>query len=476
MLLGNSLPRSPTMKKRIPLNLVIPNPDQPRKHFDPAKLRELAESIRERGLIQAITVRPVFLTDGRIEEITSENIAEWNTLLDLQSKSSPTRPASSTERERSASKATGSASSSASQSQTTAQRSADGCETHGAWAPSLHHTESFTGKPGSNGSGPSRRRERSSTSSIVAFPTSTSNEARQSKSELESTTSSTTGIGAGGRRRKSNSSEINGGGTTTGSANSSDEALQASDINVEPSASPSRRAVYEIVGGERRWRAHHLIEAADILCEVVKIDDNEMALQAIVENLARADIKPLEEARAFQAMIDRGWTVEQLAKDIGVQPTRIKARTALLNLDETIQKLVDSGAFPLGHANDLVDLPTADQVNIVRLFSSGKLKDWSSIKAAAQAVRDRIEQGGMFDDDRPESSKDDIAAMSRMEKTVERIIAAIAGGFKDGECIALKSVDPTKADKWADTLAAASRSIRSMESQLRQAHARSMLV
>ncbi|WP_292149823.1 ParB/RepB/Spo0J family partition protein [Mesorhizobium sp.] len=157
--------------------------------------------------------------------------------------------------------------------------------------------------------------------------------------ELESTTSSTTGIGAGGRRRKSNSSEINGGGTTTGSANSSDEALQASDINVEPSASPSRRAVYEIVGGERRWRAHHLIEAADILCEVVKIDDNEMALQAIVENLARADIKPLEEARAFQAMIDRGWTVEQLAKDIGVQPTRIKARTALLNLDETIQKL-----------------------------------------------------------------------------------------------------------------------------------------
>ncbi|MDG4853860.1 MULTISPECIES: ParB/RepB/Spo0J family partition protein [unclassified Mesorhizobium] len=285
------------------------------------------------------------------------------------------------------------------------------------------------------------------------------------------------GIGAGGRRRKSNSSEINGGGTTTGSANSSDEALQASDINVEPSASPSRRAVYEIVGGERRWRAHQLIEAADILCEVVKIDDNEMALQAIVENLARADIKPLEEARAFQAMIDRGWTVEQLAKDIGVQPTRIKARTALLNLDETIQKLVDSGAFPLGHANDLVDLPTADQINIVRLFSSGKLKDWSSIKAAAQAVRDRIEQGRMFDDEnRPEPSKDDIAAMSRMEKTIERIIAAIAGGFKDGECIALKSIDPTKADKWADTLAAASRSIRSMESQLRQAHARSMLV
>lgn len=284
------------MKKRIPLSQVIPNPDQPRKHFDPVKLRELAESIRERGLIQAITVRPV---DGK----------------------------------------------------------------------------------------------------------------------------------------------------------------------------------FMIVGGERRWRAHQLIEAAHILCEVVKIDDNEMALQAIVENLARADIKAMEEARAFQAMLDRGWTVEKLAKDIGVQQARITARTALLNLDDVIQSLVDSNQFPLGHANYLVDLPKRDQLQIVKLFTTGKLKDWSGVRAAAQSARDRLEQGGMFDsEERPEPSKDDIAAMSRMEKTVERIITAIAGGFKDGECVALKLVDPTKADKWADTLAAASRTIRTMEAQLRQAHARSMLV
>ncbi|RUV37444.1 ParB/RepB/Spo0J family partition protein [Mesorhizobium sp. M7A.F.Ca.MR.148.00.0.0] len=284
------------MKKRIPLDQVIPNPNQPRKHFDPVKLRELGESIRERGLIQAITVRPV---DGK----------------------------------------------------------------------------------------------------------------------------------------------------------------------------------FMIVGGERRWRAHQLIESADILCEVVKIDDNEMALQAIVENLARADIKAMEEARAFQAMLDRGWTIEKLAKDIGVQTARITARTALLNLDETIQSLVDSNQFPLGHANYLIDLPKRDQLQIVKLFTSGKLKDWSGVRAAAQSARDREEQGGMFDSEqRAEPSKDDIAAMSRMERTVERIITAISGGFKDGECIALKSVDPTKADKWADTLAAASRTIRTMEAQLRQAHARSMLV
>ncbi|MDG4905988.1 ParB/RepB/Spo0J family partition protein [Mesorhizobium sp. WSM4898] len=247
---------------------------------------------------------------------------------------------------------------------------------------------------------------------------------------------------------------------------------------------PLPNGTHMIVMGERRWRAHLLLEEEGALgkrpaieCHVKKMTRNEMHLQAIIENLQRADIRPLEEGRAFQAMLDRGWSVEQLAKDLGIQPHRVKARTALLNLDETIGALVDANQFPVGHANDLVDLPKHDQVQIVKLFTTGRLKDWSGIKAAAHAVRDRIEQGGMFDDeDRPEPSKDDIAAISRMEKTVERIIAAIAGGFKDGECIALKSVDPTKADKWADTLAAASRSIRSMEAQLRQAHARSMLV
>ncbi|UCI22645.1 hypothetical protein FJ970_32450 (plasmid) [Mesorhizobium sp. B2-1-8] len=94
-----------------------------------------------------------------------------------------------------------------------------------------------------------------------------------------------------------------------------------------------------------------------------------------MENLARADIKAMEEARAFQAMLDRGWTVEKLAKDIGVQQARITARTALLNLDEAIQSLVDSNHFPLGHANYLVDLPKNDQVQIVKLFTTGKLKD-----------------------------------------------------------------------------------------------------
>lgn len=245
---------------------------------------------------------------------------------------------------------------------------------------------------------------------------------------------------------------------------------------------PIAGGIWQIIGGERRYRAHCLLRDEgvpgfdSIMCEVVDINDDEMALQAIVENLARADLRPVEEAKAFQAMLDRGWTVERLAKDLGIsQPFRITERTKLLALDDSIQKLVEVGQFPVGHAFYLTDLPKADQISIVRLFSAGKLKDWSGIRAAAQAVRDRIAQRGMFDD-RPEPSKEDREALNRMERTVERIVSAIAGAYHNGECVAIKTADPGKADRLADTLAAASRTLRSMESQLRQAHARTMLM
>lgn len=235
-----------------------------------------------------------------------------------------------------------------------------------------------------------------------------------------------------------------------------------------------------VIGGERRWRAVTMLGWQWIHAKVVNpgMEEDDVRIAQLVENIQREAMKPIEEARAYQMALDRGISVEDLAKALGVsQPRRILDRTALLNLDETIQTLVDSGQFPLGHANYLVDLPKQDQVAIVRLFSSGKLKDWAGVRAAAQAVRDRIAQRGMFDHEkRPEPSKDDVAAVSRMERTVERIVSAMASGFKDGELVAIKTVDPNKASTLADTLAAVARTARSMEAQLREAHARTMLL
>lgn len=243
---------------------------------------------------------------------------------------------------------------------------------------------------------------------------------------------------------------------------------------------------YMITAGERRYRAHQLLaedgflgKNPTILCEVVTIDDDEMALQAILENLQRDGIKPLEEARAFQSMLDRGWTVAQLAKDLGIsQPWRITDRTVLLNLDESIQTLVNADQFPVLSAYDLVKLPKHEQVKIVQAYAKGQIKGTAGVRAAAQAVLDRIDQPGMFGDGdgKPAPTKDDLEALSRMERMVEKIVSAIASGFKDGEFVAIKTVDPNRADKLADTVAAATRTLRSMEGQLRAAHARSTLM
>jgi ParB/RepB/Spo0J family partition protein len=85
---------------------------------------------------------------------------------------------------------------------------------------------------------------------------------------------------------------------------------------------PIGDGMHQIIMGERRWRAHCLLhdegklEEPTILAHVRKATDEEMAIDAIIENLARVDITPIEEARAFQRMLDHGYSVEQLAPQL----------------------------------------------------------------------------------------------------------------------------------------------------------------
>lgn len=116
---------------------------------------------------------------------------------------------------------------------------------------------------------------------------------------------------------------------------------------IQPITVRRRGDRFEIIAGERRWRAHRILAdrgEAETARAIVEddVDDETMDLQAIVENLQRADVAPLEEAAAFQRMIDRGMTPEELARKIGVPLYRVDERTGLLKLDDQIQKLVAS--------------------------------------------------------------------------------------------------------------------------------------
>ena len=126
---------------------------------------------------------------------------------------------------------------------------------------------------------------------------------------------------------------------------------------------------YQLVMGERRWRAHCLLrdggklEEPVIMAFVRKTADDEMALDAIVENLARADLSVLEEARAFAKLIDAGYKPTQLAKELGVQKWRIAYRLQLMALDPSIQDALEKGELTSPVAHELGKLSNSHQTH-----------------------------------------------------------------------------------------------------------------
>lgn len=118
---------------------------------------------------------------------------------------------------------------------------------------------------------------------------------------------------------------------------------------------------YELVMGERRWRASKLARLESIPAIVKTTSDNDMLRDALLENLHRVALNPLEEAAAYQQMIDEfGLTQQQLSKSISKSRPQIANTLRLLNLPVTVQKKVASGVLSAGHARALLALPTEE--------------------------------------------------------------------------------------------------------------------
>lgn len=120
---------------------------------------------------------------------------------------------------------------------------------------------------------------------------------------------------------------------------------------------------YEIVMGERRWRATQLAGLTTIPAIVKTTSDDLMLRDALLENLHRAALNPLEEAAAYQQMIDEfGLTQDGLSKSISKSRPQITNTLRLLKLPPSVQKNVSSGVLSAGHARALLTLPTEDEM------------------------------------------------------------------------------------------------------------------
>ena len=131
---------------------------------------------------------------------------------------------------------------------------------------------------------------------------------------------------------------------------------------------------YQIIAGERRWRAARLAGLQEVPVIVIEADDRKAAELAMIENLQREDLNPMEEAAGFQSLIESyHMTQEEAAQRVGKSRSAVTNALRLLGLTPSVRKLVEEGKLSAGHARALVPLSPSLQESAANAIGSGGL-------------------------------------------------------------------------------------------------------
>ena len=118
--------------------------------------------------------------------------------------------------------------------------------------------------------------------------------------------------------------------------------------------------MYEIIAGERRWRACQLAGLHSVNCVVMSVDDKNVYELALIENIQRENLNVVEEAKAYKNLIQlNGIKNEELSKKIGKSSSHISNLIRLLDLDDEIHQMIIDGKISMGHARALIGVPNA---------------------------------------------------------------------------------------------------------------------
>jgi ParB family transcriptional regulator, chromosome partitioning protein len=146
--------------------------------------------------------------------------------------------------------------------------------------------------------------------------------------------------------------------------------------------------IYELIAGERRWRASKEAGLETIPVVIRNCSDQESLLLALVENLQREDLNPMETARAYSRMMNEfGLTQDAIAAKVGRDRSSVANFVRLIHLHPELQKLVQEGTLTTGHAKALLSLSSPeDQLKIGKIVASGALSVRETEKLVESSV------------------------------------------------------------------------------------------
>ncbi len=189
---------------------------------------------------------------------------------------------------------------------------------------------------------------------------------------------------------------------------------------------------YQIIAGERRWRAARLAELTEIPAVVIEADDRKAMELAMIENLQREDLNPMEEAQGYRTLVETyGMTQEQAAQRVGKSRSAVANAMRLLDLSDAIQGLVEDGKLSAGHARAILPLSPAVRMEAVKTVLASGL----SVRQTEQLVKRLLAR----DDEEEEKQRPPVPAVDYVAEA-ERSLSArlgracrIAQGKKKGK-------------------------------------------
>jgi ParB family chromosome partitioning protein len=196
---------------------------------------------------------------------------------------------------------------------------------------------------------------------------------------------------------------------------------------LEPIVVTHRENGFMIVAGERRYRASLLAGLEGIPARAIEADDDLVEELALLENIQREDLNIIEEGKAYQRLLDRGWSLKHLAKKLGYKKTGpIEDRVSLLNLAPMYQELVIKGDINPSQAYELSKLPEDKQDVVYAKIKKGELNTFNKVFAFVQAMISLENQEQIFAlTPLTEKENNSISTFSGLMTSVERFIGKL---------------------------------------------------